>query len=44
MVKVVRNGKVVEVESPELVPGDIFEPEGEIPCDCVLVEGEVYMN
>lgn len=39
VVKVVRQGKMVEIASTELVPGDIFRPEGEIPCDCLLVQG-----
>ena len=33
-----------EVDSKQLVPGDIFVPEGTIPCDCLLVDGELYLN
>lgn len=44
IVKVLRDGKFVELESGELVPGDLIVPEGEIVCDCVLVRDEVYVN
>lgn len=43
-VQVVREGKLVEIDSKQLVPGDIFVPTGTIPCDCVLVDGELYLN
>jgi cation-transporting ATPase 13A2 len=39
--------RVYEVNSRELVPGDIFElPEAEfqIPCDCLLIQGTVVVN
>ena len=39
-----RDGSFVDLESRELVPGDIIVPEGEIVCDCVLVKDEVYVN
>jgi magnesium-transporting ATPase (P-type) len=38
-VRVVRGGQITEVSSIALVPGDIFQPEGKIQCDCVLVQG-----
>lgn len=34
----------VEVESGELVPGDLIDPVGEIMCDCIVVKGEIYVN
>jgi cation-transporting ATPase 13A2 len=39
--------RVYEIDSRELVPGDIFElPESEcyIPCDCLLLHGIVVVN
>jgi P-type E1-E2 ATPase len=44
IVKVLRNGSFVDMESCELVPGDIIVPSGEIICDCILVRDEVYVN
>ncbi|MEM1988526.1 MAG: cation-transporting P-type ATPase [Candidatus Woesearchaeota archaeon] len=40
--KVYRNGKLIEIESSELVPGDlIYLEEGSIiPADCVILEGK----
>lgn len=43
-VRVLRNGAFVEVESTELVPGDLIDPVGEIMCDCIVVKGEIYVN
>ena len=47
--KKIRNNeiKIIEEESANLVPGDIFElPEGEcaLPCDCILLSGSVIIN
>jgi cation-transporting ATPase 13A2 len=28
----------------ELVPGDVFEPYGEIPCDAMVLSGDIYVN
>ena len=44
MVKVLRNRKMVEIPNHDLVPGDVLDPEGEVPCDCILVRGEIYVN
>jgi cation-transporting ATPase 13A2 len=44
IVKVLRNGQFVDMESGGLVPGDVILPSGEIVCDCILVSGEVYVN
>jgi P-type E1-E2 ATPase len=27
-----------------LVPGDVFEPKDEIPCDALMLKGDVYVN
>jgi magnesium-transporting ATPase (P-type) len=44
MVQVIRDKKLIELDSSQLVPGDIFVPAGVIPCDCILVDGELYLN
>jgi P-type E1-E2 ATPase len=44
IVTVIRDGNRQEIQSVELVPGDIFEPDGLIPCDCILIQGEIYVN
>ena len=35
-----------EVDSTELVPGDIFAINSnmKLPCDCVLISGEILLN
>lgn len=47
-VRVIRkpNPNPVEIDSEELVPGDALVIEGKmtIPCDCVILRGEVTMN
>ena len=34
----------IEVNSSDLVPGDVIEPADEMPCDCLLVVGNVFVN
>ena len=41
---VVRNGEKITINSNEIVPGDLFVPKEDLPCDCILVSGEVYVN
>lgn len=43
-VKVKRNGSFIEVDNHDLVPGDLIDPEGEMPCDCLLTEGDIFVN
>lgn len=47
IVQVYRDGKIVEVDSTELVPGDVYIPkpcrEG-LPCDSIIIKGELYLN
>lgn len=38
-VRVLRNSQFIEVDSHELVPGDLIDPVGEIMCDCIVVKG-----
>jgi cation-transporting P-type ATPase 13A2 len=41
-----RNGSFITINSSELVPGDIIRvpKKGLLPCDCVLLSGEVLLN
>ena len=39
MVNVIRDKKMIKIPNNELVPGDILDPEGEMPCDCLLIKG-----
>ena len=41
---VIRDGKEIQISSKELVPGDIIDPEGEVPCDCLVMKGDIYVN
>lgn len=45
-VHVLRFGKVVEVSSGSLVPGDVMLISSleRLPCDCRLLEGQCVMN
>ncbi|RLV90384.1 Vacuolar cation-transporting ATPase YPK9 [Spathaspora sp. JA1] len=46
-VRVWRNGFWKQIDSSELVPGDIFELDPSltlIPCDCLLINGECVIN
>jgi P-type E1-E2 ATPase len=43
-VKVMRDGRVVEISNLDIVPGDILEINKDIPCDCVLIKGDVLVN
>ena len=38
-VRVLRDRKMIEILNHDLVPGDLLDPEGEIPCDCLLLRG-----
>jgi cation-transporting P-type ATPase 13A2 len=43
-VQVVRNGSFISISNHDLVPGDIYQVGKEIPCDSVLIEGDVLVN
>ena len=43
-VRVKKNSTFIEVYSSDLVPGDVIEPSDEMPCDCLLVAGSVFVN
>ena len=38
-VAVLRNSQRIEIDSSELVPGDLFFPTTVVPCDCILMKG-----
>ena len=41
------NRNIMNVQSTELVPGDLFEVQDEnlaMPCDCILINGTVIVN
>ena len=42
--RVVREGRVERVDNRDLVPGDVFVPGEEIPCDAVVVRGELFVD
>jgi len=43
---VIRDGEKRPIPHTEIVPGDIIilEAKQEIPCDCILLTGEAYVN
>lgn len=42
--KVIRDGKIKEILRRELVPGDIYLIEEEIPCDSIIIKGSAFVN
>jgi cation-transporting ATPase 13A3/4/5 len=43
-VKVFRNSRFEEINNIDMVPGDLYEPSEEIPCDSMVVRGEMFVN
>jgi cation-transporting ATPase 13A2 len=45
-VTIIRGEKQIEINSKDLVPGDIYiiTDSLKIPCDCILVQGHVLTN
>lgn len=43
-VKVLRNGIYEEINNIDIVPGDIYEPGDEIPCDSIVIKGEMFVD
>ena len=42
--KVLRDGIFVDIDNTDIVPGDIYEPSEEIPCDSIVVRGEMFVD
>lgn len=43
-VKVLRTGVLYTIKNVDLVPGDIYEPDEEVPCDSIVVRGELFVD
>ena len=46
-IKVLRNKKLIKIDSADLVPGDVFilpKNGNSVPCDCILLSGSVIVN
>ena len=46
-IKVLRNKKLIKIDSADLVPGDVFilpKNGNSVPCDCILLTGSVIVN
>jgi cation-transporting ATPase 13A3/4/5 len=43
-VKVLRNGAYEEIDNVDIVPGDLYEPREEVPCDSIVVKGELFVD
>ena len=39
-----RNGIEYDIMNVHLVPGDLYVPKGEVPCDSIIVEGELFVD
>lgn len=44
LVKVLRDGIFYDIKNVDLVPGDLYQPNGEIPCDSIIVQGELFVD
>lgn len=43
-VQVLRQGTLTTLNNTDLVPGDLYLPSAEIPCDSILVRGEMFVD
>ena len=43
-VTVLRNGRMQTIHNVDLVCGDLYVPNGEIPCDSILLAGELFID
>ena len=43
-VMVLRQGQLQQIHNIDLVPGDIYIPNDEIPCDSLILRGELFAN
>jgi magnesium-transporting ATPase (P-type) len=43
-VTVLRDGELKTVDNVDLVCGDIYVPDHEIPCDSILMAGELFID
>ncbi len=43
-IKVLRMGVFREVSNIDMVPGDIYLVETEIPCDSIVIQGDLMVN
>jgi cation-transporting P-type ATPase 13A2 len=43
-VQVLRNGEFVEVDSSDVVPGDIYMPADEVPCDSIVIGSDLFVS
>jgi len=43
-VQVLRNGTLQHVQNTNLVPGDLFVPSQELPCDAIVVRGDLFVD
>ena len=39
-----KGGIFQDVKNTELVPGDLYKPRGEVPCDSIIVKGELFVD
>lgn len=42
--RVLRNSEFIEINSDELVPGDLVDFNTEIMCDCILLHESMFAN
>jgi cation-transporting P-type ATPase 13A2 len=43
-VQVLRDGAFIEIDNVEMVPGDVYIPCQEIPCDSIVMRGELFVD
>jgi cation-transporting P-type ATPase 13A2 len=43
-VTVLRNGTFYSIQNIDLVPGDLYQLKGEVPCDSLIVQGELFVD
>lgn len=43
-IKVLRDKAFIEIKNNELVPGDLYLPTEEVPCDSIIMKGSLFVD
>jgi cation-transporting P-type ATPase 13A2 len=43
-VTVLRDGSLITIQNIDLVPGDLYQLKDEVPCDSLIVQGELFVD
>jgi magnesium-transporting ATPase (P-type) len=43
-VRVLRGGNLYDIKNIDLVPGDLYQPGTEVPCDSLIIKGDLFVD